>query len=197
MTKPALTLKSAGDLVEAGLLGPERFEEARRVGDRYAIGVTPTVAALIDPRDAADPIARQFLPDASELEREPAELADPIGDDAHSPVPGIVHRGDLVVHPPSVFRIRPLRRSGFIDSGADSRGELGLAATMDPETFEIGVRHLAPGEQIAASRRIVHGESSGTIRRDVVGRAAAVGRGIEVGQRIRSHRRDEEKDGQG
>lgn len=92
MTKPALTLKSAGDLVEAGLLGPERFEEARRVGDRYAIGVTPTVAALIDPRDAADPIARQFLPDASELERDAAELADPIGDSAHSPVKGLVHR---------------------------------------------------------------------------------------------------------
>ena len=32
------------------------------------------------------------MPDAAELEHRPEELADPIGDDAHSPVEGIVHR---------------------------------------------------------------------------------------------------------
>ncbi len=47
---------------------------------------------LIDRNDPNDPIARQFVPDAAELETRPEELADPIGDDAHSPVEGIVHR---------------------------------------------------------------------------------------------------------
>jgi lysine 2,3-aminomutase len=47
---------------------------------------------LIDRNDPADPIARQFVPDAAELDHRPEELVDPIGDDAHSPVEGIVHR---------------------------------------------------------------------------------------------------------
>ena len=50
------------------------------------------LADLIDRTDPHDPIARQFVPDARELEARPQELADPIGDDAYSPLPGIVHR---------------------------------------------------------------------------------------------------------
>ncbi|NJL50905.1 MAG: lysine-2,3-aminomutase-like protein, partial [Blastochloris sp.] len=38
------------------------------------------------------PIARQFIPDARELDTDPIERADPIGDNAYSPVAGIVHR---------------------------------------------------------------------------------------------------------
>ncbi|MBS0386154.1 MAG: lysine-2,3-aminomutase-like protein, partial [Proteobacteria bacterium] len=40
----------------------------------------------------ADPIAAQFRPDARELITSPDELSDPIGDDAHTPVKGVVHR---------------------------------------------------------------------------------------------------------
>jgi lysine 2,3-aminomutase len=58
-----------------------------------AIAITPEMAALIDRRDVAnDPIARQFVPSARETEIAPEELADPIGDQARSPVKGIVHR---------------------------------------------------------------------------------------------------------
>ena len=45
------------------------------------------------PADPDDPIARQFVPDAAELDdARRRERADPIGDEAHSPVEGIVHR---------------------------------------------------------------------------------------------------------
>jgi lysine 2,3-aminomutase len=54
--------------------------------------VTPHVAALIDPQNPDDPIARQYLPDVRELLHGPGEDADPIGDHVHSPVAGIVHR---------------------------------------------------------------------------------------------------------
>ena len=58
-----------------------------------AIAITPEMAALIDRRDPArDPIARQFVPSAAETEISSDELADPIGDEARSPVKGIVHR---------------------------------------------------------------------------------------------------------
>ena len=54
--------------------------------------ITPALADLIDRDDPADPIARQFLPDARERDAAPEELADPIGDERFSPVKGIVHR---------------------------------------------------------------------------------------------------------
>ena len=58
-----------------------------------AIAITPEMLALIDRGDLAhDPIARQFVPSAAETEIAPDELADPIGDEARSPVKGIVHR---------------------------------------------------------------------------------------------------------
>ncbi len=86
------TLRTAAQLIEAGLMPPERRAAIEQVAARYAVSLTPDVASLIDRADPHDPIARQFLPDAAELNVQPAESADPIGDDAHSPVEGIVHR---------------------------------------------------------------------------------------------------------
>jgi lysine 2,3-aminomutase len=85
------TLRSLEALEREGLLRPDpRLEEAAR---SMAIAVTPEMAALIDRSDLAhDPIARQFVPSAAETEVSAVELADPIGDEARSPVKGIVHR---------------------------------------------------------------------------------------------------------
>ena len=64
----------------------------QQVAARYAVAITPAVTDMIDPSDPHDPIAKQFLPDVRELDQQPEENADPIGDDAHSPVEGVVHR---------------------------------------------------------------------------------------------------------
>jgi len=85
-------LRTGAQLAEAELIAPDRLGEIGRVAERYAVALTPHVVSLIDPRDAGDPIGRQFLPDGRELVSEPGELDDPIGDKAHSPVKGIVHR---------------------------------------------------------------------------------------------------------
>ena len=86
------TLRKAVHFREAGLLAPERQPAFEAVAERYAVALPSDLAALIDRDDPADPIARQFVPDAAELDVRAEELADPIGDDAHSPVEGIVHR---------------------------------------------------------------------------------------------------------
>jgi lysine 2,3-aminomutase len=88
----SVRLTTARALVEAGLAAPGRLAELEAVAERYAVGLTPALARLIDRNDPADPIARQFVPDGRELERDPAERDDPIGDDARSPVEGLVHR---------------------------------------------------------------------------------------------------------
>jgi lysine 2,3-aminomutase len=88
----ARSIRSADDLVRAGLVDSGNKPSLEAVAARYAVAITPVMAALIDRADPSDPIARQFLPDVSELVVTPEERADPIGDEAHSPVEGIVHR---------------------------------------------------------------------------------------------------------
>lgn len=86
----ARTLRTADDLVDAGLAPDAR--SLAQVTAAYATAITPAIAALIDRSDPADPIALQFVPTSAELDILPEELPDPIGDKAHEPVEGIVHR---------------------------------------------------------------------------------------------------------
>jgi lysine 2,3-aminomutase len=86
----AKTLRSPKDLADAGLVAPERLPALERVAAQYAVAITPAMAELIATAD--DPIGRQFVPTAAELDVRPQELADPVGDFVHSPVEGIVHR---------------------------------------------------------------------------------------------------------
>jgi lysine 2,3-aminomutase len=80
------------DLAEAGLVAPEAVARLADVTAAYATTITPALASLIDRNDPNDPIALQFIPSRAELDTRPEELADPIGDNAHEAVPGIVHR---------------------------------------------------------------------------------------------------------
>ena len=86
-------LTSLDDLRQAGLVAGDAVGPLSAVAARYAVALTRDVADLID-KDAGalDPIARQFVPSEAEAETKPFERADPIGDGAMSPVPGIVHR---------------------------------------------------------------------------------------------------------
>ncbi|HEY3792433.1 MAG TPA: lysine-2,3-aminomutase-like protein [Bradyrhizobium sp.] len=90
--KPTATLREPSELVAHGLAPAAALAGLEKVGGRYAVAVTPDIAALIDCDDPDDPIARQFIPSVEELRTEAGENADPIGDHAHSPVAGIVHR---------------------------------------------------------------------------------------------------------
>ncbi len=91
-TSARKTLSRPADLVSAGLISAQRMDEIGRVAQRYAVALTTDLAELIDRGDPRDPIARQFVPVSGELDTKPQESADPISDEAHSPVAGIVHR---------------------------------------------------------------------------------------------------------
>ncbi|MBS0538128.1 MAG: lysine-2,3-aminomutase-like protein [Proteobacteria bacterium] len=85
------TLRSLDALEREGLVTPDPLLAA--AAETMAIALTPEMLALIDRRDVAnDPIARQFVPTAAETVIAPEERDDPIGDEARSPVKGIVHR---------------------------------------------------------------------------------------------------------
>jgi lysine 2,3-aminomutase len=84
------TLRDADVLAVAGLIASGDRDAIAAVEARYAVAIPPTVRALIEHTD--DPIGRQFIPHPDELLTAPNERADPIGDDALSPVKGVVHR---------------------------------------------------------------------------------------------------------
>jgi lysine 2,3-aminomutase len=89
---PRSTLRTAGDLAARGLIAPDDAAAIARVAERYAIAVPPLLAETIGTAGPSDPLWRQFVPSAAELASTPEELTDPIGDESHSPVKGIVHR---------------------------------------------------------------------------------------------------------
>jgi lysine 2,3-aminomutase len=143
----AQTLHTPSDLAKAGLVTPDRLPALERVAAQYAVAITPAMADLIDPSDADDPIARQFVPSAAELETRPEETADPIGDDAHSPVEGIVHRyPDRVllkaVHVCPVYCRFCFRRERVGPARGTALSPAALAAALDyirgrPEIWEV------------------------------------------------------------
>src|SRR5579864_1650611 len=86
------TLTTAAELAASGLIEETGIEALKYVVERYPIAITSAIAQLIDRSDPDDPIARQFLPSEAELKTSLGEQSDPIGDERHSPVKGIVHR---------------------------------------------------------------------------------------------------------
>ncbi|MET4632774.1 lysine-2,3-aminomutase-like protein [Kaistia defluvii] len=143
----SLTLRSPAALVEAGLAPLSAREGLDRVAERYAVAVTPAMATLIDASDPQDPIAAQFVPTTAELTTLPEERADPIGDDAHSPVPGLVHRYQdrvllKLVHVCAVYCRFCFRRETVGPGGPTMLGEDELEAALAyirgrPEIWEV------------------------------------------------------------
>ena len=84
------TLRTPDDLIAAGLVPPKQHEMLDDVAQHYATAIPPAFLDLITSPD--DPIGVQVVPSVQELEIAPEERSDPIGDNALSPVPGIVHR---------------------------------------------------------------------------------------------------------
>jgi lysine 2,3-aminomutase len=78
-------------LIDRGLAATTDREALATAAEGLPVSITPELLALMA-TDADDPIARQFVPSAAENVVDARELADPIGDATHAPVPGIVHR---------------------------------------------------------------------------------------------------------
>ena len=166
--RPAKTL---GDLTRSGLVTDTTGLDA--VAKRYAIGITPAVLALIDREDPDDPIARQYVPSATELVTTPEERADPIGDLTHSPVTGIVHRyPDRVllkaVHVCPVYCRFCFRREMVGPQGLGTLGgaELDAAIGYIAEHEEIWEVILTGGDPLVLSPRRL---------RDLMQRLAGIG----------------------
>jgi len=152
----AKTLRTPADLATAGLISAAEMPSLAEVAARYATAIPPALAELISL--VGDPIARQFMPDARELEMAPEERGDPIGDHAHAPVKGIVHRyPDRVLLMPTltcaVYCRFCFRREVVGGEGALTPAELTAALDYIAATPAIWEVILTGGDPLVLSPR--------------------------------------------
>ncbi len=168
----ANSLRAPSDSAGVPAANPDRLTALQDVAARYAVAITPAVADMMDPSDPLDPVARQFVPDPRELEQLPEESRDPIGDDVHSPVEGVVHRyPDRVllklVNACAVYCRFCFRRE-MVGPGRGGLSQEALSAALDyiartPQIWEV---ILTGGDPLVLSPRRL---------KDVIARLVAIG----------------------
>jgi lysine 2,3-aminomutase len=159
MTSPApKTLRTPSALAGAGLIAADEIAPLEAVAARYAVAITPYLAQQI--AEGGPGLARQYLPDPAELDATADELADPIGDHAHMPVKGIVHRyGDRallkITHVCAVYCRFCFRREmvGPGGEGALTPAELAAALAYVAEHEEIWEVIVTGGDPLVLSPR--------------------------------------------
>ena len=73
-------------------LTPTEERAVTRKSGRFIMSIPPYWASLMDPDDPACPIRSQAVPVEEEYRLSPNDMIDPLGEDSHMPVPGLVHR---------------------------------------------------------------------------------------------------------
>lgn len=166
------TLRTLEELAADRLIDAASIPGLREIARRYAVAVPPTLAALIDRSDPHDPIARQIVPSAAEAFDHPDERADPIGDEAHSPVEGVVHRYPdrallKLVHTCPLYCRFCFRREVVGPGGSSLLGEAKLDAALAYLRSQPGLREviMTGGDPLTLSARRV---------REVTERLAAI-----------------------
>lgn len=87
------SITSRADLEAKLPLTPqERAGAERAEGAGFPLAITPHYFSLIDPHDAQCPIRKQCVPLLAEEQRDPGDLVDPLGEDAHEVAPHLVQR---------------------------------------------------------------------------------------------------------
>jgi lysine 2,3-aminomutase len=85
-------LTKVEDLERYMTLTPDERAGVLFAGHKLAMAITPYFFNLIDRNDPNCPIRLQMIPRAGEGQLHAEEMLDSLGEDEHSPVPGLVHR---------------------------------------------------------------------------------------------------------
>ncbi len=85
-------VETLDDLKKYVKLTEEEENGVERCLGALRMAITPYYLSLINLGDPFDPVRKQAIPTANELNRSPADLLDPLHEDTDSPVRGITHR---------------------------------------------------------------------------------------------------------
>jgi len=109
----------------------------------FRVDVTPYFVSLIDPDDPADPIRKQIIPTARELVPFTAEMEDSLAEDAHSPVPGLVHR-----YPDRVLMLVTTQCASYCRYCTRSRIVGDPSQTFSQAEFDLQIEYLQRTPQV-------------------------------------------------
>lgn len=85
-------VRTLADLARMIELSEEEAEAIKRHTGSLPVGITPYYASLMSSLDPTQGLRRTVVPVLGEYEISRGENEDPLGEDSHSPVPGLVHR---------------------------------------------------------------------------------------------------------
>lgn len=159
MSKAVIT--KVADLANDGLIEERNQAALDRVTTRYALAIPPHLRRSLA-QSPASSLTKQFLPDVRELNAHPFDRIDPIGDGAHTPVTGVVHRYKArallkIVHVCPVYCRFCFRREmlGPGERSTLSRAELNAALRYIRQTPALEEIIMTGGDPLIMSPRRV------------------------------------------
>jgi lysine 2,3-aminomutase len=122
-------------------LTPE--EMAGITGHRFRLDITPYFASLMDPDDPRCPVRQQMIPRGRELAAFTAMMPDSLAEDAHSPVPGLVHR-----YPDRVLMLVTTQCASYCRYCTRSRIVGDAHAAFSPRDFDAQIDYIRRTPQV-------------------------------------------------
>jgi lysine 2,3-aminomutase len=123
-------------------LTPEEVE-GLAAEDKFRVDITPYFASLIDPDDPMCPVRQQVIPQGRELAAFTSMMEDSLAEDAHSPVPGLVHR-----YPDRVLMLVTTQCASYCRYCTRSRIVGDPTANFSKRDFEAQVDYLERTPQV-------------------------------------------------
>ncbi len=111
--------------------------------NKLAMAITPHYFNLIEADNPDCPIRKQVIPRIEESYDDPAEMADPCGEDSHMPVPGLVHR-----YPDRVLLLVTDRCASYCRYCTRSRVVSGVGEQELHTEFEAAFRYLEEHSEV-------------------------------------------------
>ncbi|MCC7164464.1 MAG: lysine 2,3-aminomutase [Anaerolineae bacterium] len=135
-------LNTVGELANVIELNDSE-KQALHAKHLFRVDITPYFASLIDPNDPHDPIRQQVVPTAHELAPFMAMMEDSLAEDAHSPVPGLVHR-----YPDRVLMLVTTQCATYCRYCTRSRIVGDPTATFSRKDFDAQIEYLEKTPQV-------------------------------------------------
>jgi lysine 2,3-aminomutase len=121
----------------------EGEKKALSASHLFRVEITPYFISLINPDDPDDPIRKQVVPSDEEMVPFTAMMEDSLAEDAHSPVPGLVHR-----YPDRVLMLVTTQCASYCRYCTRSRIVGDPSATFSRAEFEMQLEYLKRTPQV-------------------------------------------------
>ena len=121
----------------------ESEKKALSAQNLFRVEITPYFVSLIDPNDPNDPVRRQVIPTAGEIQPFTGMMEDSLAEDRHSPVPGLVHR-----YPDRVLMLVTTQCASYCRYCTRSRIVGDPSATFSRAEFEMQIEYLKRTPQV-------------------------------------------------